>query len=950
MFDLLGTFISWLKKIFYIRSVLKYERSKKKSSENNQLSKARSGGKFTQQIKTEKVHERRLLEGPKEKYPGNLKISDYVKPRIYTKEETKTGIQKPYKKKSPTKEKNRTEKKSKIKKKIKKTRKKKKIDLGGIKRNKRSLDNKRNLKRIDIKSDKKTIEEKEISTRIESPFVEIDLDKAAIFLVIPQQMVEPNGINPSHQLNYRVEVNGTKHMIIAKIFEDTQYLMRIEEKKIRLEKCVKKLKIVFPDELQGRIYEYTHINEHFYAFIAIGDSKGRMHYLYNKKGIINSLPKKDVWMLLARDFELKPEPNLIEEIWLWGNYRPVYITLKKIDEIIIRNIRTEEKKKISCESTFSIEGKLVNDDFKEQSPLITGESIRIKASKVNPGGRIVWVQNRHKGFRIVDNGWTGDEPLELKLPDSLPCDYGEFQVDICEQGEKISLETLFFRYIPVIQIKNQRELIVPDTSHGHQPEKIKVELGSSFQAWEIKTSEKIERTENGYSIELPPEKDVSSFSLYRNDNPEIRVRARVTIPRLKWKTSRKEWNDMIIELERTDFVTGEDLYLDIITNDFNNRYQISAVLKSSCQLQEKKLLFKGMHYKLLLNEFYDTISQNMERIFLEIKIRKESKEIDTLKILCIPQLEKWNYAYYRKKPLAAFSKKDKNLLNQLFRATAEVLSFKPVKEWCKNGEIKVHNIFKPYIDDIQETKNSLEAETVNVYTNIANFRSFEEQDFDQFFENIKKIILLPSTMYFWIYGEVDIPFFSRDVNGFLFYSSFFDGKKIKWIFEEKGYKGKILDGATYQLVKQAHASLGITEELESFKKEFENPEYRKSLFLNDLYNPGLMKYLIEKWKFFIRKDGSLKRMTIGDDRKFLDKNLMNKALDLKLREYISHPGSLELSLSYRLDFMDKLLQSTEDKKIALADAQNFFLKYWKNYLKDSSKYTQKRSREVKKCQ
>ena len=566
---------------------------------------------------------------------------------------------KPYKKKAPTEERKKERGRPSVdQNRQPDIKRRKEIDLGATQRKKSKSAGSLQQFPLD-KETKKMPEKEEVTTRVESPFVEINLDEAKVFLIIPEQQFksEDTATSMLRQLDYKLELNGKIQTIPVKVvIKDNQSSARVEEKRIELEKPLKTFQVVFPDELQGRIYNYKHSNRNLYAFTAIGNNRGRMHYLYDKEGNINPIPKRVVWILLEEDFELGTEPKMTDERWVWGTYQPLYVNLKKTNELAIKNRETGKEEKIPCETTFSIEGEQsVDDDFKEQTPLFIGKSVKIKAPKENPSGWMVWIQNKQAGYRIIDDSWTGIEALQLKLLHDLPCECGEFQVDICNQDERVPVETLFFRYIPFLQIEYQNELIVPDPYHGHKPEIIKVVLKSNFQDWELKTPKKIELKENGYQIELPPEEDILHFSITKRGKPETEVRLRITAPRLKWRTSKQEtWNDKSLQIKRDELVTGTHLYLCVCTNDFDSQYDLLAILEANNQkLQEAKFIRKGITYNLLLDQFDDTIKKDKNKMTVRIEVRKAKSEqlLDQVDILYFPELLKEKPKDKLRKPL-----------------------------------------------------------------------------------------------------------------------------------------------------------------------------------------------------------------------------------------------------------------------------------------------------------
>ncbi|NVM56356.1 MAG: hypothetical protein HWN66_21845, partial [Candidatus Helarchaeota archaeon] len=460
------------------------------------------------------------------------------------------------------------------------------------------------------------------------------------FLIIPKQQFKPStASNIPQQLNYKLELNGEGQSIFVKVSSDDQGTVKVEEKRTELERSLKSFRVVFPDELQGRTYSYNHNNENLYAFAAIGNNRGRMYYLYDKDGNINPLPNRMVWLLLHEDFKLEIESNyLTEETWIWEKHRPFRVNLKEMNELAIKNTKTNKETILSCEPTFSIEGQVIEDDFKSEMPLLIGETLKIKAPRENPYRWTVWIQNKIAGYRIITENWDGVGPLILKLPNDLPCECGEFQVDICPQDTRIPDETLFFRWLPFIELNYPKELIIPNPHQGHKSEFIKVKVSGEGWALNCRAARKVEPIESdSYQIELRPEENTVRFSITKKGNPETDTKFQITIPRLKWKTSKqKAWNGKLQNIKRDELIYGESFYLFICTDDFNNRYDLSSILETNNQrLQEGKFIQQGINYSLELNQFYDTIKRNKNVLSLKIEIRrtKDYKLLGTPDIL-----------------------------------------------------------------------------------------------------------------------------------------------------------------------------------------------------------------------------------------------------------------------------------------------------------------------------
>ncbi len=779
----------------------------------------------------------------------------------------------------------------------------------------------------------KSSEREAYSAVIKSPFFEINLDETKIFLVFPRQnfKFDDKATRVLQQLDYRLKINGAKQTITATVNKGEQGSVNVEERRIELKNPLETFQVVFPNELQGRTYKYKHSNINVYAFTAIGNNRGRMHRLYDEEGTINPIPQKDVWILLREDFELVTEPDVIEERWIWGNYQPLRINLKNMSALTIKNRRNDEKEKMSCEASFSIEGEhLVEDDLKEQSPLLFDKYVKVKAPRENPSGWNVWIQSK---FRECENpiNWDGIEPLTLNLPEDLPDEYGEFQVDICQQDTGVSDETLFFRWIPSIELEYPKNLIIPDPEQGHTVEYVKVGL-DNIEEWKLKTAEdvKIKSTEaNSYRIEIPPANDVINFSVYKERSPENEVPFKVTIPRLRWKTSKQDvWGDKLQKIERKDFIPGETFYLFVQTNDFN-KYDLLATIETNGQkLQEEKFARKGMEYLLELNRFKDTIENNKNEIKLKIEVQRKALDriLGSVETLCFPALSMLDPAYYRdKKSKNDFTEDELNFLNKIFEICGKVLCTSTIVKWYEEGKISLPDLFKPYIEEVREKEKYFDEDIFGIHLPI-DFSSYEEKDFEDLFEDLKRTILLPIALDLWFYGYITIPMIPRTRDALLFYLGLFDKEKIRYIFERPAYSNEILDDNLFELLKQAQVSLGIKPE--DIEEDFANPAYREYLFFDDLYNRGQTTYLVKKWKYYKDKNGTLDEMPSNSDEELLGNVAIEEAKNMRFKVYIKHRGSREMTLRYRIEHLDFL--DTMDKDRALRDASNFFIQYCEN--------------------
>lgn len=503
--------------------------------------------------------------------------------------------------------------------------------------------------------------------RIESPFVELTLTEVKVYLVLPPQRIPvPEGLKDSaRELSYVVNINNTQQLIPTRIRRLGDDILEVEERRLELGCPLRKFEVRFPDELKGRKYSYRHRDKRLYVFIPVGYDKARMHDLNRWDGGPNPIPQRDVWVLLHEAYEAQPEPHIAEERWIWEHYQPVRIHLKHALQLGIRDPKSGESVEFACTPTFRLQGMdVVHDDFIEESPLFTRGPIQVIAPSLFRSGWEVWVGNKHASPRLLAKKWTGGAPLEIKVPDDLPCDCGEFQLDIREQKAKSSVSTLFFRYAPGVRLERPIDLLFPSADRGHRPELIRLVLAGGDDDWELCCNAVWKHVDRAYEIEIPATEDTVRFCLTRPGKPEPAVTLRVTIPRLRWclrerteknalgaadagepERSGKDtsdihlWEDRPSRLERSKLVAGVQRYLLVRTNCDSSRYVLSSALVKGDQiLQEARFRRKGNLYVLTLNEFYDTIHNQTGQLRLEINVSDASsgKLLGSVYALCFP--------------------------------------------------------------------------------------------------------------------------------------------------------------------------------------------------------------------------------------------------------------------------------------------------------------------------
>lgn len=623
-----------------IQPEVKPEREKKEAKEEwiKDSEKVKEMIKETKHLERKEETEGKPLELKQE---GKERVKE--KPEEEMEEKAPLKVQKkPYVKKAPTEEQEKKPRELPTDKKKQHIEKKQKaIDLGNASKSKyrRIIHPSQEEQKIIVEKEEEKPKDKKSPIRIEAPFVEIDLDESKISLVLPGQQfrVDSSGEIPK-EINYKIKINKEEQKEIpVKVNSLNQNIVHTSEKRIYLEEPLKSFEVTFPDELQGRKYYYNHRKKILYAFVAIGNNRGRMCYLYDSEGNFTALPKKNIWVLLNEDFELITEEVIVEESkWIWDAYRPFLVNLKEANNLIMENRETGDIEKLPCCNTFSIEGEqLIEDDFKEGSPLLIGDTLKIKAPIENPSGWCVWIQSKGAGHKIVKENWYGIDELKLNLPDCLPCEYGEFQIDICPKEAGEANETLFFRWIDFIELKYPKYLIIPDPIRGSKIEYIEIGL-NNIEDWNLRSREnlKINKVENNiFKVEVPSEKDLVYFSLTKKVNPENEFKLQITIPRLKWRTSKQSsWRGKLQKIKK-ETLKLED-YLIIRTNDWRNKYDLIAALEmNGKQLQEARFIHKGIEYLTDLRQFYDTIKKNKDDLTIKAKIFKDSQLIGTVNVL-----------------------------------------------------------------------------------------------------------------------------------------------------------------------------------------------------------------------------------------------------------------------------------------------------------------------------
>ena len=143
-------------------------------------------------------------------------------------------LQKPYQRKIPIEER-RQRRVIAIKRKPFSPKQRKPIDLGATQRKRRGLikvqGKSQSDENVEKETNDKTSDEKEFTATVESPFVEIDLDNANVYLILPQQQFATNTLDKiPQQLSYRLDINGEQQEVFATITHRDGCVVVVKEK------------------------------------------------------------------------------------------------------------------------------------------------------------------------------------------------------------------------------------------------------------------------------------------------------------------------------------------------------------------------------------------------------------------------------------------------------------------------------------------------------------------------------------------------------------------------------------------------------------------------------------------------------------------------------------------------------------------------------------------------
>jgi hypothetical protein len=566
---------------------------------------------------------------------------------------------------------------------------------------------------------------------IESPYIELDLINCKVFLVIPEQKLEKDDENQylEEAAFYDIFIDGKSETVNIDFQVDNKDVI-FPEIKLVLEKPFKSFQINYPKQLGSKQYTYEQIDKYLFIFVRKGSHLGKMYPLYTEKGIINPIPEKAVWILLHSDFNLETElgsKDIIEEAKIWG-YRCFGIDFADRDCLIITNKFKNEKIVYGCGTNFCLEGVgTVIDDLDNEFPIITGNTLTIRAPHINESGWQVLIQAKSSESEasLISEKWTGLTPLVLPLPGSLPADSGKFQISFCQQNTRLPDKTLFFRWAPGLKLEYPNKLIIPDTKAGHGLVNICASI-SNLESWHASNEAGLSEKQIGNnSIQycVPPEVDILKFFFTKNNAPETEIRFQLTIPRLKWRIiSREIWESTPIELQRNELEYAKDLNLELTTNDPNNKYDIKVELLSGVQLLQElsRRDIKNSVYSFKLNAFFDTINKHDEELKIFININSLSRERFTSSVNVInikPRI------YFCKINQCEFSGIKKDLIDHIIEEHLDELfpelTYFEIRD-TYNPKLPAEVYKCPYCNYYAQTRNVFTSATSEIYNHIAS--------------------------------------------------------------------------------------------------------------------------------------------------------------------------------------------------------------------------------------
>ncbi len=477
------------------------------------------------------------------------------------------------------------------------------------------------------------------------PRIILDNNEGCVKLVIPEQKLILR--NPPVNIEYLIKINENVFSLKAKVSEiDTNYF-KVEKIEQKLKTPLESYEIEYPMIYNKKklLYNHIHKDRNVYLFNLPKNSKSRMVKLWDDFGFPNEIDKKQYIVLHPKSFETEPSHKKIDELNIWDYNYPKRIDLRENEYLKIKNIETNEESCIFCSTLFSLHGKKLDfDEYQSKGPLITGQKLSITSSRINSEGWCIKIRNGIGNVKILNDAWTGAEPLRINYQKDLVNKIGEYKIEIYNENSTKKIETIKFRYIHYIEVNYSKDLIIPEKI-GHSKEIYQITLGENYNELKINVPHNvgsiINEDDNGIDLILNSKTDSVKFSIIRKDNPKIKTNIQIRIPRLRWRLF-DDWHDKKVVIKRQEIFESDEALLEVLTNDPRQTYQIIGQLSDKVLLKQMHLKeSKPFHYTCKLDALFDELKENTKELKFAIKIIDSNNNIkeEELKCFVFPEIE-----------------------------------------------------------------------------------------------------------------------------------------------------------------------------------------------------------------------------------------------------------------------------------------------------------------------
>jgi len=478
------------------------------------------------------------------------------------------------------------------------------------------------------------------SFKIKPPFIEIDLLTLTISLLIPKQIIQSEKISKNSDNNYYfIELNDKIIKRDINLSKDNEFF--IIEEEIEIEKPLLNFNIIYPEILENKKYSYNNANNKIYIFEIFNNSKGKLKITstpYIKNPI---LPKKEFLFLLHDNINTDIQPQLSDYRFIWDNYTPYIYSLKNLDKIIFKDVKTDVEYIFSLIDELNLNGNVIKDNFLNISPLFMGSELIIELPKKldNTENILIEIVDKFENKKSLDVK-IEDMFFKLKLPEDLTLKYGEFKLEISDKINEYLLYSQYFRYIPLKNFEFKENYLFSNKLTNFIIRIIFFEDNWVIESINKDLIQKI--SNNEYEIILKSDSDYEDFYIYNKETVENKLLIRLSPPFIKWKLcfeteelklkNPDKWVNNTINFPRENILTGINTNLIVRCNNYLNIYRIRASIKTSMETkQECNFINKSSDYYLNLNQFYDSFKKINGEIILSAdfygKNLKESIEL-----------------------------------------------------------------------------------------------------------------------------------------------------------------------------------------------------------------------------------------------------------------------------------------------------------------------------------